>query len=71
MNEVDSVVTRLFALLGVSAPREGSVIFDFHEGLLRKVRPTQVINIERDKVSPSDKALASGKPLMHTGGVPK
>lgn len=46
---IDAAVTRLFALIGADVPREGSVLMDFHEGLLRKVRPTPVITIQREK----------------------
>jgi hypothetical protein len=54
--DVDSAVTRLFTLLGVDPPREGSVTFDFHEARLMKVRPTSVITIRRSTAV----AFASG-----------
>lgn len=59
--DIDAAVQRLFTLLGESAPAEGSVIFDFHEGLLRKVRPTRVITIAREK-----RGLASAPSAVHT-----
>lgn len=59
--DVDAAVDRLFALLGVSAPAEGSVIFDFHEGRVTKVRPTPVIVVRRHKELPNQKVVASRK----------
>lgn len=59
--DVDAAVDRLFALLGISKPREGSVVFDFHEERLQKVRPTSVITVRRTQSTPIQKGLATSK----------
>lgn len=64
--DVDAAVTRLFALLGVPLPTEGSVVFDFHEARLMKVRPTSVITVRRDKALHNEKVLATEKNSEHT-----
>lgn len=48
--EVDAALRRLFGLLGVPMMTEGTVILEFHESCLVKVKPTVIINVRREKV---------------------
>jgi hypothetical protein len=47
--DVDSAVTRLFALLGVPVPTEGNITLHFHQGKVEKHHTTHVGTVRRNK----------------------
>jgi hypothetical protein len=59
--DVDAALTRLFALLGVPVLAEGTVVLEFHESRLVKVKPTHIINVRRDRLAGVNKIVDSVK----------
>lgn len=57
---LDVMIERLFTLLDIPTPTEGSVLLEFHEGKVNKVRPTSVYKVTREK------SLARPSPPVHT-----
>lgn len=47
--DVDTAVTRLFTLLGVTIPTEGNITLHFHQGKLEKHHATHVGTVRRNK----------------------
>jgi hypothetical protein len=47
--EADAAMTRLLTLLGISAVRNGQIVFDFDNGLIAGVRPQPVHRFKREK----------------------
>lgn len=59
--DVDVALHRLFTLLGVPLLAEGTVVFEFHESKLVKVKPTPIINVRREKSASPQKQVDSTK----------
>lgn len=57
---LDVMMARLLTLLQIPVPAEGSVVFEFHEGKVHKVRPTSVYKVTREK------SLARASRPVHT-----
>jgi hypothetical protein len=59
-SDVDPLLERLFALVGLPPPAFGSVRFDFAEGKLQSITPQSTIRVRREK------AVASPDRTAHT-----